>query len=1576
MMAFPAVVALAEPIGINSPGGEVQNATKTQELTELDLAINAEGSELHFETGGAFSFSPAAWEEDEAIMNAYGERTVAYAEMPGDVPMNTVMIAGIKCDGENMEIVNDAMLPWIGNQEYENCYVTLDDGDHLFRESNIYISANCSIDDRGTSTQLTTELMELTEGQVISFTYLTSLLEGYDYFSFYVNDQIVLQLSETSRLTEYAYTIPKDGEYTFAWRLERAAEVPSDLEAMGTISLVVDVEAGDALCFDWRRSGDTLYYELFVDGQYALSTVINGSYYGDRTCKIESDVFVFPNSGSHLVEWRFYSAPFFDQYYRHYRLSGNGDGNEVFTCFLDEVRIKYANEIEAENAELNEALNVEGGTLKFYSSGRSRWIAEVGVSGHPLAAEPDYMHMDLMPTYDTKVSTTVYMKAGWSFTYFNGSRVEQSAAFVTINGVFYFYPNDLQWFCGLGRTDTGMKYWTYTAPEDGYYTFAFHYYGTGNSGDIWLSIDDAYITKNGDDSESLDPYLNAALNVEGGDIKFFCPDLAYSDGYTGDTEAIPFAQTIIDGRYVSVNTEQGNQWNYSEIGSEYYPSAVSARVYMSEGSQLKFDYRLSCEEFDYFLFLINGDPAEGFAALEAEAQVINGSRDWSTYTWTAPADGEYLLCWDYIVDYRGSCGYDSLWIDNVELIGVIYPDTQLSELAQAMNATGCTLDYVNDSEYPWIAAEYDGAACGKSNHTDDTDSEHQSYITAEVEMSAGDTLSFDYLVSSEFDIDFFNFYVNDTHVLARSGETGWQHYSYSAAETGTYTFKWEYRRDDCDHEGDDCVYIKNVSCTGTPVSQRSFDAVTSISVLAQSMNAAGCILDYSNDSEYPWIAAEYDGVPVGKSNHTDDTDSQHQSYITTNVEMAIGDTLSFDYLVSSEYDIDFFNFYVNDTHVLAQSGETGWKHYSYTAADAGNYTFKWEYRRDDCDHEGDDCVYVKNVYCTAALGDPGEIFEPYDPALGEAISGEVPVLFYNDPNAHWTACDEYAMSDNAGLGGTTAYTETELYLEADTIISFDYMVSSAEGDTFSAYISKDGERVAMIENISGEVGWTSFSYVTTENGVFTISFEYSKDEDGDGGNDCTCIRNFNITMKSMSCEPSTQEQLNEALNVEGGELNFSTYGAYQFVAVMDDGRYYAEATNVDEAATECVLKTTVYLDADHVLLYDALHQGAESASDFDYGIIYVTGDGVSLRRYFSNSTQFQTYCIYIEEPGYYDVTWVYYMDRTEIPKVCEFKLDNIRVLDLTEVHEYDGMLHGDSYSKYSWYAYDLIEGTASREADSPGGFNMITGAYCPEDGNIYGYAYYGSNGFGNNYAMPAIIDANSYAAYGGMDTASVHSLDTDVWAMTYNIGDSTMYGISYTGRLFTISTDTAMNTTELGQLQQGADGATFLTLASDTSGWLYAVDNSGILYRIDPETVTAEEIGDTGLTNENGYFISMVYDNVTGKLYMTNIPSSSELGCIYEIDLLTAEATLVMGEVGQVTCLFTYTPQNIWDYITMGDVNFSGTVNLEDATRIMRYAMNLIDFTADQQMLADMNGSESISISDVIAAMRISLGLN
>lgn len=140
--------------------------------------------------------------------------------------------------------------------------------------------------------------------------------------------------------------------------------------------------------------------------------------------------------------------------------------------------------------------------------------------------------------------------------------------------------------------------------------------------------------------------------------------------------------------------------------------------------------------------------------------------------------------------------------------------------------------------------------------------------------------------------------------------------------------------------------------------------------LGSALNVPGERLPFTTETEYPWKTVMVDGRTAAISGNAGVKDSSSSLYLK--LRMASGDTLSFDWKVSSEPS-DKLGFYVNgDLYGHTISGKKDWKNVVFTAETDGEYAFEWRYEKDRMADSGDDCGFVDNVSFSGTYSLPGD----------------------------------------------------------------------------------------------------------------------------------------------------------------------------------------------------------------------------------------------------------------------------------------------------------------------------------------------------------------------------------------------------------------------------------------------------------------------------------------------------------------------------------------------------------------------------------------------------------------------------
>ena len=185
-------------------------------------------------------------------------------------------------------------------------------------------------------------------------------------------------------------------------------------------------------------------------------------------------------------------------------------------------------------------------------------------------------------------------------------------------------------------------------------------------------------------------------------------------------------------------------------------------------------------------------------------------------------------------------------VPNVQISLPEVPDTEA--MNAALNAQGSNLTFMNDGNAPWVVRSDNGRTYMQSA----TQDAHNSSTTIKAVfngLTAGQVLSFDWMVSSENNYDWLSFYANENRVDRISGTANWTTKTYTVPANGDYTFRWVYSKDSSMSSGSDCGSIDNISITGTQPAPYAHGAQAD--EMAAAVNAVGSTLHFMNDPLNP-----------------------------------------------------------------------------------------------------------------------------------------------------------------------------------------------------------------------------------------------------------------------------------------------------------------------------------------------------------------------------------------------------------------------------------------------------------------------------------------------------------------------------------------------------------------------------------------------------------------------------------------------------------------------------------------------------------------------------------------------------
>jgi len=194
-----------------------------------------------------------------------------------------------------------------------------------------------------------------------------------------------------------------------------------------------------------------------------------------------------------------------------------------------------------------------------------------------------------------------------------------------------------------------------------------------------------------------------------------------------------------------------------------------------------------------------------------------------------------------------------------------------------LNLISGDLSYENDVENLFVVEEYDGTMVIKSTNT-----EKETYSQLKYEIFGSGVFSFDYLVSSKKDTDYFVVSIDYYDVFSTSGIlSSFESFSYNFYTEGMHTIIFSYQRDSSDFEtGDNCIYLNNIN-----FEEESYVQIPVVKLNEETVNNGDKFVITNND--YKVSIGEIDGntnVSVILNNETVDFNEENSGYLLENLE--------------------------------------------------------------------------------------------------------------------------------------------------------------------------------------------------------------------------------------------------------------------------------------------------------------------------------------------------------------------------------------------------------------------------------------------------------------------------------------------------------------------------------------------------------------------------------------------------------------------------------------------------------------------------------------------------------------------
>jgi|GEM_PF-3253065 len=856
--------------------------------------------------------------------------------------------------------------------------------------------------------------------------------------------------------------------------------------------------------------------ELTVDDGHSPYILFKAKLGADQTIEVvctdidRDESWSLELRSSYTVDsWNGFSAEIFDAYTqsfygeRRIRLdiissfmvsSSKGGGEDGFTCMLTDLGVL--------ESDIDSALNAPDSDLHFEKTAdcmnNSSTFTITYVQSDRLAYGMRGRNDDCILAFTTHI--TAAQGDVLSFDFVSDLDYMNGAAFFFGTGSTYADMNVLFTGDEAGNGDywsNDWDSWSYTIPANGEYDFVWAFCGT-ECPSSYVYIDNVRVTPRMSPERALNENGETATYKNGGDTPwvpcYFKNEFCMKSGACGHGGT----STLIS---------EGNLLKAGDM--------VEFRLFVS-----------SEKDYDYFNAYALNTTTGVETELAEESGIFNG---WVAYGALIQTDGVYTIRFVYSKDGSVSQGDDCVYLDAVGI-----PTMTQTHAACATEDDEESIhawDYYPENFYRFVPVLFNGEVVLASNNRGVASSTASVYFT--VDINAFDTFAFDYIKDAEANYDNLTVYINDvedTVIKARS--TDWQKYSFTPAETGSYTFCLSFKKDGSVNTGTDTVYLRNARLETDELNQAVLQEYSGIDKLHH-------VADYGSYFTTDTVDGRYVGVYSTEEGYAGQAAFEHYQYQNG------FDYIKFDYKIVGTAALSFIVNGETDT-VFAEDTEGEWQTFYYRIPISGEWRFRLL-----ADASGG-AVYVDEFFAgkftmdlNAAIASPegdaaSAVTIDWDDTEG-FIGVEDPL----EPNGH-TPYGYCAYDGNIGCLAFDRYMEPGDRMR----IAFAFLDEDGEpnGSAFVIYINGEAAVYCYDDDILLN---RFYMYNPTAYAAGTYHYEilYYPGEEVAGGDGFAVLDAYRIPIGVT---------LDEALNVEGGDIHFTDPdGQLTFLPVVDAERAYA-----------------------------------------------------------------------------------------------------------------------------------------------------------------------------------------------------------------------------------------------------------------------------------------------------------------------------------------------------------------------------------------------------------------------------------
>ena len=758
-------------------------------------------------------------------------------------------------------------------------------------------------------------------------------------------------------------------------------------------------------------------------------------------------------------------------------------------------------------------------------------------------------------------------------------------------------------------------------------------------------------------------------------------------------------------------------WFVSDVANRGDAALRSGDIEDNQTSCLVLGVSLRAISQIAFSLLANSEAVNDFLYFEVDGRRLvdrftatEGSflRNWEPLERLAPAAAS-SLSWCYTKNDSTSNGADSGWLDALSFSAVAAADVPLSravicQMLDILPVEKCAL-ITNITSVP-VGSPWVISTTATEGHfslrSGDIDDNLQSCLMLNVSLPGNRAvIQFSRRASSQPMADLLTFSVNDNPLdyrlrpVANTILRDWGREIY-IVKSGNSTLSWCYQKDSRTSEGEDSVWIDNLSVSSTLDTPLTRDLVC----LVLDMNAEDCTRITSVSTDRPWFVSSVAQLGAN-SLRSEDIDHNQTSCLVLEVTLPAPARIRFSLRTNSEAVNDYLFFENNDLLLIDRfaaeqvSGIRDWEPHELFVS-SGISNLRWCYTKNGSDSFSEDSGWL-DVLSFADIADVADIplsrevvcqildLTTAECALITAVAAEPPA-------------SPWFISTTATAGGTALRSVSidndqqscimlGVALPVRTLIQFSRRVSSQPADEL--YFATNGQRLGFNLRPAADTvvrDWSRELHIL-QSGVTTLSWCYAKDGSTDQGEDSAWIDDLSIT--STINTPLTRELICLVLDLNTADCARITSVSSDppnrpwFVSsvALQQGTSLRSG-NISNNQTSCLVLGTaqpvssmirfsvrtqsegvndfLYFEADGIRLVDRFTAGAGSVlRNWEQQELFISGDISELRWCYTKNDRVSTVG---------DSSWVDALSFVDIADLADVPLSRevtCQVLDMT-----------------------------------------------------------------------------------------------------------------------------------------------------------------------------------------------------------------------------------------------------------------------------------------------------------------------